>query len=272
MRMENLVRSGGLWMLILMLTGCASMPGADPRDPWEPMNRKIYQFNDQVDRMVLRPVASAYNRITPRPVRAGVSNFFNNASDYWSLINNVAQLKVPQTVEMTMRVSVNTVMGLGGVLDIASEVGLERHKEDLGETLGRYGMPTGPYLVLPLLGPSTVRDAATLVADSQGNPVNHIHPIHTRNQLTALNLVDTRASFLRAGQMLQEAALDEYSFTRDAYLQKRLNDTFDGHPPEDPDPDADVSTSPSAGAPDGSPVAAGAAPAAPVPAASAPAQ
>lgn len=230
---------------MLLLSGCASLQGADPRDPIEPVNRKIYGFNDVVDRMFLKPVATTYNDVTPRPVRVGVSNFFSNASDVWSFFNNVVQLKPKESVETLARVGVNTVLGLGGVLDVASEIGIEQHKEDFGQTMGFWGVPSGPYLVLPILGPSTVRDAAALRLDTLGNPLSEIDPIRTRNQITLIGAVDTRAGYLRAGQALQEAALDPYSFIRDVYLQKRRNDIYDGRPPEDDEPFEAASTPPS---------------------------
>jgi len=227
----------GLWSLAcatgLLLAGCASGPGAHPRDPLEPMNRGIYQFNEAVDGMFLKPVATAYNTVTPRLVRTGVNNFFNNVSDVWSFANNVLQAKPKDAVETFFRVSVNTLFGLGGVLDVASEMGLEPHREDFGQTLGRWGVPTGPYLVLPILGPSTLRDTAALRADTLGNAVYSVDHIRTRNSLLLLDAVDLRAGLLRAGRVLDEAALDKYSFSRDVYLQKRRNDVYDGMPPEE---------------------------------------
>lgn len=220
----------------LVLAGCASGPGANPRDPLEPLNRGTYQFNEAVDGLFLKPIATGYNTVTPRPVRTGVSNFFNNLSDVWSLANNVLQAKPREAAESFFRVSVNTFFGLGGVLDVASEMGIEPHREDFGQTLGRWGVPTGPYLVLPILGPSTLRDAASRRADALGNPVYEIEHIPTRNSLLLLDAVDTRAGLLRAGRVLDEAALDKYSFSRDVYLQKRRNDVYDGAPPEEEAP------------------------------------
>ncbi len=230
----------GLWSLVcaagLLLAGCASGPGASPRDPLETMNRGVYQFNEAVDGMFLKPVATAYNTATPRPVRTGVTNFFNNLGDVWSFANNVLQAKPKEALDTFFRVSLNTVLGLGGVLDIASEMGIEQHREDFGQTLGRWGVPTGPYLVLPILGPSTIRDTASLRADTLGSPVYNVDHVRTRNSLLLLDAVDTRASLLRAGRVLDEAALDKYSFSRDVYLQKRRNDVYDGMPPEEETP------------------------------------
>lgn len=225
----------------LGLSACASGPMADPRDPLEPYNRGMTRFNDAVDDAVLKPVAQAYRDVVPSPVRTGVGNFFGNLADVWTFANNVLQLKGMAAAESFTRVGVNTVFGFAGVLDIASEMGLEPRREDFGQTLGRWGVPPGPYLVLPLLGPSTVRDTAALPVDVKGNLVNSVDDVATRNTLTALRAVDARAQLLRAGDMLEQAALDPYSFKRDAFLQKRRNDVYDGAPPDEPaapDPDA----------------------------------
>jgi phospholipid-binding lipoprotein MlaA len=153
-----------------------------------------------------------------------VTNFFGNLQDGWSFINSMAQLRPPQAADSLMRFSVNTVFGLGGVLDIATEAGIEKHNEDLGKTLGRWGMPSGPYVVLPVLGPSTVRDAFTITVESRHDPVWQLNHIATRNGLAGLRAVDTRANYLRLGNLLDDAALDKYSFTRDAFLAKRNAD------------------------------------------------
>jgi len=202
-------------------------------DPFESFNRGVYRFNDGVDRAVLKPVATAYRDGVPSLVRQGVGNFFGNLGDVWNLANNVLQFKLQNSAETFMRLNVNTFFGLGGLLDIASEAGIERHSEDFGQTLGRWGVPSGPYVVLPLLGPSTVRDTAALPVDLYGDAVSHVNDIPARNSLSALHVVDKRASLLRASALLQDAALDPYSFTRDAYLQKRRNDVDDGNTPDD---------------------------------------
>src|SRR5262249_25497303 len=146
--------------LLAAVTGCATTGGpVNPRDPWEPMNRQILQFNEGVDAILLKPVATVYRQHVPPLVRTGVSNFFGNLTDLWSSVNSLAQLNVPHALENFMRFNVNTFFGLGGILDIASEMNIERHREDFGQTLGRWGMPAGPYIMLPLLGPSTLRDA-----------------------------------------------------------------------------------------------------------------
>ncbi|MDP3136515.1 MAG: VacJ family lipoprotein [Burkholderiaceae bacterium] len=217
----NLPLRAGILVLAILLGGCATGPNANPRDPFEPFNRGISRFNEDVDRMVLKPVATAYKQITPSPVRTGVSNFFANLGDVWSAVNSALQLKFGNAAENILRFNVNTFFGLGGLIDIASDANIERHKEDFGQTLGRWGVPSGPYLVLPLLGPSTVRDAAALTVDVQGRMLSRVDPDSVRHGLYVLEAVEKRANVLRSGAVLDEAALDKYSFTRDAYLQYR---------------------------------------------------
>ena len=204
--------------LALALAGCASGP---PNDPFEPYNRGMTTFNDNVDKAVLKPVATVYKTITPQLARTGVSNFFANLGDAWSFVNNVLQLHPEGTLNSAVRFSVNTVFGIGGIFDVASEMGVDRRRQDFGLTLGRWGVPTGPYLVLPLLGPSTVRDTLALPVDAQGNLLGSVDPVSSRNSLYALRLVNTRANLLRASEVLDSAALDKYSFTRDVYLNLR---------------------------------------------------
>jgi phospholipid-binding lipoprotein MlaA len=222
-------------LLAALLAGCASGPTASARDPLEPMNRKISSFNEGLDAVLLKPVATAYKSVTPSMVRTGVSNFFGNLGDVWSAFNSMAQLKVANAADNGFRVGVNTFFGLGGVLDVASEMNIERHKEDFGQTLGRWGVPAGPYLVLPVFGPSTVRDASAFTIDTRANPVRHVDHDLTRNSLYALRLVETRANLLRAGNVLDEAALDKYSFTRDVYLQLRRAQITNGNESESED-------------------------------------
>ncbi|MDD2609268.1 MAG: VacJ family lipoprotein [Giesbergeria sp.] len=205
----------------LVLAGCASAPSAHPQDPFESYNRSMSRFNDAVDEAVLKPVATGYQQAVPELARRGVSNFFANLGDAWSFVNNTLQWRGEAAMSSFFRFGINTVFGLGGVLDIATEMRLERHKQDFGLTLGRWGVPPGPYLVLPLLGPSTVRDTLAWPVDSQGNLLKGVDDIPSRNSLYALRLVDTRANFLRAGEMLDGAALDKYSFSRDVFLRVR---------------------------------------------------
>ncbi|MFY3386404.1 MlaA family lipoprotein [Paracidovorax sp. MALMAid1276] len=215
------VRGLGLGLGVALTAGCATVAYPDPRDPLESYNRSMTRFNEQVDAMVLKPVAIAYREVTPAPVRTGVSNFFANLSDVWSFVNNVLQLRGEAAASSFMRVNVNTFMGLGGVLDIASELGIERYRQDFGLTLGRWGVGTGPYVVLPILGPSTARDTLALPLDAKGNLVGYVDPVSARNALYALRAVDARSNLLRASNVLDSAALDKYSFTRDVFLQVR---------------------------------------------------
>jgi phospholipid-binding lipoprotein MlaA len=210
--------------LLLALTGCASGPNANPRDPLEPYNRTMSSFNDGVDRAVLKPVATAYVAVTPSLVREGVTNFFGNLQDGWTFVNSVLQLRPQKAVDSIARFSMNTFFGLGGLLDIAGEAGIPKHNEDLGKTLGRWGVPSGPYIVLPVLGPSTLRDALTITAETAYDPVSKINPVSSRNTVTVVRLINSRSKYLRLGNLLDDAALDKYSFTRDAFLAKRNAD------------------------------------------------
>ena len=226
----------------LSLAGCATGPNANPKDPLEPMNRSISRFNDSLDENVLKPVATGYRDVTPDLVQKGVRNVFNNLSDAWSTVNSGLQLKGRDTAESFMRVVVNTVFGVYGIFDVATEIKLQRHTEDFGQTLGYWGVPSGPYLVLPVLGPSTLRDTAGLPVDTSADVVRHLDHIPTRNSAMGLRIVEKRADLLKATNMLEEAALDKYSFTRDSYLQYRRSQIYDGNPPEEddlPDPSAE---------------------------------
>ena len=209
---------------LLLLQGCATglnASSANPADPLEPFNRTVFQFNDQLDRAVIKPVATVYRDVTPSLVRRGVTNFFGNISDIWSLANNVLQLHGTDAADSLFRVTVNTFWGLGGVLDVASEMKIPRHTEDFGQTLGRWGVETGPYIVLPVLGPSTVRDSVGTLVDLNGNLVTRTKDVPVRNSLSALGAVNLRANFLGTGDVLDAAALDKYTFTREIYLQRR---------------------------------------------------
>jgi len=214
----------------LLLSACATGPTADPRDPFESYNRSMSRFNEELDKAVLKPAATAYRDVTPSFVRTGINNFFGNLRDGWSFVNSVLQLKAQSAADNFLRVGVNTVFGWGGLIDFASAFNIERHPEDFGQTLGRWGVGSGPYLVLPGLGPSTVRDTLALGIETgaRADPLRHLPDVAARNSLYVLRLVDTRAHLLNAGQMLNEAALDKYSFTRDVYLQLRRREVSDG--------------------------------------------
>lgn len=214
-------------LAMLVLTGCATGPDAHPQDPLEPWNRTVYQFNDVIDTNVLKPVATTYVKVTPDPLRRGVNNFFNNIRDVWSAANAALQLRPQEAAENLFRVGVNTFMGLGGVLDVATEMGIPRTRMDFGQTLGRWGVPSGPYLVLPLLGPSSVRDATGTGVQWRLNDHTEVGDSSLQTGLTVLEVVDTRAGLLRAGTLFEEAAIDPYSFMRDFYLQRRQNQIDD---------------------------------------------
>ena len=219
--LKNALRTATAALVLMLVQGCASGPNSNPADPFEPFNRGVSNFNDNVDRAILKPVASAYREVTPSPVRTGVSNFFSNISDVWSLANNVLQLKPQESAETLMRLSFNTVFGFAGVFDIATMMRLEKHREDFGQTLGYWGVGPGPYVVLPLLGPSSVRDAFGTVVDITADPVSNTPKVAVRNSLGGLRVVDTRSSYLGAGDLVEQAALDKYVFTREAYMQRR---------------------------------------------------
>lgn len=209
----------------VLLSGCATT--ANPRDPFEKFNRAMFSFNDTVDRVALKPAATVYKNATPGFVQTGVNNFFGNLTDLWSSLNNFAQLKGQDGMNDFMRFAVNSTLGLAGVLDIATPAGLRKHNEDLGQTLGYWGVPSGPYLMLPLLGPSTIRDTAALPADWWGDPWTHVNDIPWRNSGIVLRAVDQRASVLDASNLLEDAALDRYEFIRDGYMQRRNSKVLD---------------------------------------------
>lgn len=216
--------------LLAVLAGCATP--ANNYDPLESINRPIYQFNEAADRVVLKPVAKGYVAVTPTFVRRGVSNFFNNLDDVYSAANNLLQGKFKAAGSDTLRVAVNTTMGLGGLIDVATRAGLERHDEDLGQTLGYWGIDSGPYLMLPLLGPSTLRDATgTGITMATEGPLEAIDEVRVRNSLRGLNVVDQRVKLFPLDGMLEDA-LDPYTFVRDAWLQRRHAAVWDGKPPQ----------------------------------------
>jgi len=211
--------------MALGLTGCAT---TNPKDPFEPYNRAMFAFNDKLDKVALKPAAEAYTNVLPSFVRTGVGNFFGNLGDVWTSANDFLQGKPADGANDVMRVAVNTFLGLGGVLDIATEAGLPKHKEDFGQTLGKWGVKSGPYVVLPVLGSSTVRDTAALPLDLYADPWLSTTPVYLRNTGTVVRLVDQRATLLDASNLLEEAALDKYVFVRDAYLQRRESKIRDG--------------------------------------------
>ncbi len=253
--------AGALGLTLALLgAGCATVPGgtaggaapapqaSSPEDPWERFNRSIFSFNEAVDEAVLKPVATAYRKVVPELVRKGVSNFFGNLDDAWSAVNHLLQGKPGASLEMGMRVATNTVVGLGGLLDPASELGITKRSEDFGQTLGRWGLGPGPYVMLPFLGPSTVRDTVGRVADRQVSASNWVTSEAAGYGLTTLELVNVRASLLDTTRLLDGVALDKYSFLRQAYLARRLDAVYDGAPPAvsfpDDDPESEANAPP----------------------------
>lgn len=217
----------------IALTGCASSGAKNSTDPWESFNRGVYKFNDTVDRSITKPVAQGYTAVVPVPARTMVSNFFSNLDDLVVTANDLLQFKFRQAFSDGGRMLVNTTVGVFGLVDVATQAGYEKHKEDFGQTLGYWGIASGPYLVLPFLGPSTVRDGIGIYADSQASVSWHVNHIRTRNQLYLANAINRRALLLDQEKVLDEAALDRYSFIRDTYLQYRQNLIYDGNPPHE---------------------------------------
>lgn len=216
--------------LLTLSAGCATT-ASNPQDPLEGYNRAMFSFNDGVDRALIKPAAQAYEAVLPSPVRTGVGNVFGNIGDPWIGINNLLQGKVADALSDLMRFLVNSTFGFAGILDVASEMGLPKHDEDLGQTLGSWGVGEGVYVVLPFFGPRTVRDAVALPVDMMGDDVWGITHIPTRNTLTAVRLVHARSRVLGIDRTLEEGTLDKYSYVRDFYLEQRRYKVFDGNPP-----------------------------------------
>ncbi|WP_418316760.1 VacJ family lipoprotein [Piscinibacter sakaiensis] len=245
---RRLASAAAVLMTALLLGGCATSPTAktpaEKLDPWENWNRKVFGFNEKLDEKVLEPVATAYSNVVPHRVRKGVDNFFWNAADAWSAVNNFLQFKWGAGMHSVMRVGTNTLFGLGGLLDPATEMGLERNTEDFGKTLAHWGVGAGAYIVWPLYGPSTVRDSVALPLDRGASPSMVINDGAANVSITALQIINSRANFLSAGRMLDGIVLDKYTFVRDAYLQRRgtrllgdddyPDENFDYADPEEP--------------------------------------
>ncbi len=217
--------------------GCAT--SGNPKDPIEGFNRAMFSFNEGLDMVIIKPVAQGYEAVLPTPVRTGITNFFGNIADVFIAVNNLLQGKVPEAVSDTGRVLVNSTIGIFGFVDWASDMGMEKHDEDFGQTFGRWGVGNGAYVVVPFFGPRTVRDTVGLVLDTQADPVANVNNVPARNTLLVLRVVSDRATMLPADKVIEEAALDKYSYVRDGYLQRRRNLIHDGNPPRDLDAEAD---------------------------------
>jgi len=220
-------------VIAALVAGCAGTSERDPRDPFEALNRRIYRFNDVVDENVAKPVATGYKHVVPGEMRDRVRNFFGNIGDVFIGVNNFLQGKVGDGASDWARVLWNTSFGLLGIHDVASQMGFEKHDEDFGQTFGWWGASSGPYVVLPLLGSSTVRDGIGKGVDLYTDPLTEVRPYHVQYAIIGLRLTQTRADLLDASRILEEAALDKYVFQRDAYLQRRRSLIYDGSPPRE---------------------------------------
>ncbi|MGH8622982.1 MAG: MlaA family lipoprotein [Burkholderiales bacterium] len=236
-----------------LLGGCAST--GNPRDPLEPLNRAVYTFNDGVDHLLIKPAAEFYRAVLPDFMRTGISNFFSNINDVIVAVNNLLQFKLAQAGSDVARVLLNSTVGVLGLFDVATEIGLEKHNEDFGQTLGYWGIGDGPYLVLPFLGPSSARDTVGWVGDFYAWPISYVEDDGTRYILIGMRVITLRADLLEATRILETAALDPYEFVRDAYLQRRRNLVYDGKPPLDADDIEDVKPEPAPGKDEAKPAA-----------------
>jgi phospholipid-binding lipoprotein MlaA len=228
---KTIIRWVSMTLMALLLTACASIPPgstADPRDPFERYNRAMFSFNKTVDDKVLKPVATGYVDVIPDLVRTAIGNFFGNIGDVWTAVNNYLQGKPREGTNDLARVVLNSTFGIVGLIDVATPAGLVQHEEDFGQTLGVWGVKSGPYLVLPILGASTVRDGLARPVDLYADPITQIDSTGVENSLRALRLVDDRATLLYSTRMMEDAALDPYLFVRDAYLQRRESRVRDG--------------------------------------------
>ena len=216
-------------VFVVGLSGCATT-ASNPKDPLEGFNRVMFSVNEGID-TVVKPVAQGYDQVTPDPVKAGIGNFFGNIADLWIAVNNFLQGKPLAGFSDIGRVLVNSTVGVVGLFDVASEMGLEKHSEDFGQTLGVWGVGSGPYLYWPVLGSRNVRDTFGFVVDSSADPVGHLDHVPTRNVLMGVRLIDLRASLLPADKIVEQAAFDKYNYIRDAYFQNRRSAIHDGNPP-----------------------------------------
>ena len=230
-----MTRSLAALALSLLAAGCATTGASNPRDPWEPLNRTTFGFNEAADRAVLKPLAEGYVAVVPGFAREGVNNFFENIADVATGLNNILQGKPGDGVSDLGRVVVNSTIGILGLWDVATPMGLEKHNEDFGQTLGVWGVGSGPYLVLPLLGPSTARDAPARAVDPGWYYNSAIDNWRAEWTLRVLDTLRTRANLLKAETVLDQAALDRYTFIRDAWLQRRRSQVYDGRPPREKD-------------------------------------
>jgi phospholipid-binding lipoprotein MlaA len=220
-------------LVTVAATGCASFRTAAPGDPLEPINRGIFSFNNTFDHYLFKPIAKGYDAVVPGPVKTGVSNVFQNVSDMQSIVSDAVQLKPAKLGDDLGRVLLNSTIGIGGIFDLATPMGIERGDEDFGQSFGYWGLGPGPYLMLPFMGPSSLRDIAGRGIDGQIDPFSLLSSVPVRNSLTGLRVVDARVGLFPAEALMNQAALDRYTFLRSAYLQRRESQVLDGKRPKE---------------------------------------
>jgi phospholipid-binding lipoprotein MlaA len=235
MNTQTMSRPLAAVLVSAVLAGCAGAPSRD--DPFEPVNRASYRVHEVVDGQIVKPIAQAYVDYAPRLVQQGLRNFFGNIDDFISFINGVLQNKPEKAGHDLGRVITNTGFGLLGLIDIASDAGVPKGNEDFGQTFGYWGIPQGPYLFIPVFGPTTVRDGTGVVVRAYASPIGYIEDVATRNILWGLGVLDARAAALQAESLVDQASLDRYTFIRRAYLQRRQYLVYDGQPPPRKDDD-----------------------------------
>jgi len=220
-------------LLLVVTSGCAARQNGNPRDPWEGYNRAVFSFNEGLDRAIIKPVAKGYEAVVPTPINTIITNFFSNIGDVLTAVNNLLQGKVRDSASDFSRVVLNSTLGIGGLIDVATGMTFEKHDEDFGQTFARWGFGNGPYFVLPLFGPSTIRDSFGLLADWQSDPLTYVRPYVLRDSVTGLRFIDTRADLFSAEKVVEAGAIDKYAYLRDAYFQHRNYVIFDGMPPRE---------------------------------------
>ncbi|WP_443639912.1 VacJ family lipoprotein [Candidatus Njordibacter sp. Uisw_039] len=227
----------GLILSLVLLTACSSVPNgasietqSDPRDPFQNLNRKVHAFNNVVDKKLLMPVVNVYASVTPDSLEKGIGNFFSNLSEVGNFLNHTLQFKPLKAAKDLGRLVINTTLGLGGIIDVASDLGIYQESEDFGQTLGFWGVSPGPYVVLPFLGPSTLRDTGAIIINPSPNPIDRYNPAADRLYISALQVVDLRRQL---GDFDSLVSGDPYIFIREAYLQRREHLIKDGIPSDD---------------------------------------
>ena len=226
---KRLCRVAVAVVVLIGLSGCATTAN-NPKDPFEGFNRVMFSVNEGID-VVVKPVAQGYDKVAPDPVKTGIGNFFGNIADIWIAANNFLQGKPADGFSDVGRVLVNSTIGILGLIDVASDMGLEKHSEDFGQTLGAWGVEGGPYLFWPIIGPRNIRDTLGFAVDSAADPVMHVNDVPARNTMVGIRFIDLRASLLPADKVVEQAAFDKYNYIRDAYFQNRRNAIHDGNPP-----------------------------------------